>query len=564
MRIPSWTDGLYLNAATTNPAFLDAIGAAEEAAGVWALPGLVHPEAITWGASGLVVSGTMPAPFGILFPSGSVSGLVAGAHGSTTGSDSQSFSISLQPLVPASGPSVTAYIYAASGFVQQTQQAIVGPPQSNPAYNSAFVPFLTYNEQVATIVVSASLTAPAAPNYLLASTVLTSGQSSISSGSLNFSAQQVAGRIETAQFQQVTGSTSITAAQAGIVQQVTVTGATLTLPVAAAVAGRAFVFLGPVSGPAGYSTLQANGSDSIWGILPSTSLAAISLITGSRIHLVSNGSYWEATGAGLAPLTWAASGGLLSNISVSSASGVGLPYPTIVQGNGTTIPTLSVKDASNGNGANIGLYGNGATNPNKFIRAVNGVWELVNSGYADVIFSVDDAGNTEIFGGLTVLDGATFESTLAVGGLLSASGSIAAIANVQAGNELQGNAGVVTNGARGSGNTQRIVNLGDFPFTSSPNGYTYLPNGLIIQWGTNTGSASGPVGVNFPIAFPNAVLAITLSESESNESTWGDGFPTLHGSQPFSAVGFVHWSLSWNGSTWVEAANTCSWVAIGY
>src|SRR5574340_484566 len=98
MRTPVWTDGLYLNAAVTNPAFADATRNAQEAAGVWALPGLIHPEAITWGTSGLVVSGTMPAPFAALFPSGSVSGLVVAAHGTTAGQDSNTFSINLAPL----------------------------------------------------------------------------------------------------------------------------------------------------------------------------------------------------------------------------------------------------------------------------------------------------------------------------------------------------------------------------------------------------------------------------------------------------------------------------------
>ena len=44
------------------------------------------------------------------------------------------------------------------------------------------------------------------------------------------------------------------------------------------------------------------------------------------------------------------------------------------------------------------------------------------------------------------------------------------------------------------------------------NGYTKMPNGLIIQWGTVTGSSAGGSNqtITFPIAFPNACLNVQL------------------------------------------------------
>lgn len=51
--------------------------------------------------------------------------------------------------------------------------------------------------------------------------------------------------------------------------------------------------------------------------------------------------------------------------------------------------------------------------------------------------------------------------------------------------------------------------VGSISYSKSTNGYTYLPSGIIIQWG-NIGALGddGSVYVAFPIAFPNAVVSI--------------------------------------------------------
>ena len=36
------------------------------------------------------------------------------------------------------------------------------------------------------------------------------------------------------------------------------------------------------------------------------------------------------------------------------------------------------------------------------------------------------------------------------------------------------------------------------------NGYCYLPNGLILQWGTVSLNANASTAITFPVAFPNA------------------------------------------------------------
>jgi hypothetical protein len=74
----------------------------------------------------------------------------------------------------------------------------------------------------------------------------------------------------------------------------------------------------------------------------------------------------------------------------------------------------------------------------------------------------------------------------------------------------------------------------DFANSKSTNGYTYLPNGLIMQWGFR-----GALGAfNFPITFPNAVLSIAVcrrsndggeSLGVSSLSTSGATFQSIEG-----------------------------------
>ena len=53
--------------------------------------------------------------------------------------------------------------------------------------------------------------------------------------------------------------------------------------------------------------------------------------------------------------------------------------------------SLLVTDTG-GSGAGIGLAGNGATTPNKYIRAAGGTLQVVNNAYSAVIFQLSDAG----------------------------------------------------------------------------------------------------------------------------------------------------------------------------
>jgi hypothetical protein len=47
----------------------------------------------------------------------------------------------------------------------------------------------------------------------------------------------------------------------------------------------------------------------------------------------------------------------------------------------------------------------------------------------------------------------------------------------------------------------------DFLYSSAESGYTYLPNGLIFQWG-KVADAGAATTATFPITYPNAALNV--------------------------------------------------------
>jgi len=97
-------------------------------------------------------------------------------------------------------------------------------------------------------------------------------------------------------------------------------------------------------------------------------------------------------------------------------------------------------------------------------------------------------------------------------------------------------------------------------YSKSTNGYTKLPNGLILQWGEiSRGSSDAVIAVTFPITFPNAVLAVLIS-SDSIGSGTPDG--RVSRTRDITVTGFNSVIDSFN-------SNRCSnysekWIAIGY
>ena len=57
------------------------------------------------------------------------------------------------------------------------------------------------------------------------------------------------------------------------------------------------------------------------------------------------------------------------------------------------------------------------------------------------------------------------------------------------------------------------------PTVNSNDGYTKLPNGILIQWGKTNNPSTGVKTITFPTAFPQECLSITVSILSSNYSS---------------------------------------------
>jgi hypothetical protein len=95
----------------------------------------------------------------------------------------------------------------------------------------------------------------------------------------------------------------------------------------------------------------------------------------------------------------------------------------------------------------------------------------------------------------------------------------------------------------------------NFTYSNNSNGYVKFPGGLIIQWGQTYGSTSGYVTVNFPIAFPVAVLKV-VGSTASGDST---GVFVMFGAS-MSKTSFPTICTGASGF----AANVFHWITIGY
>ena len=97
------------------------------------------------------------------------------------------------------------------------------------------------------------------------------------------------------------------------------------------------------------------------------------------------------------------------------------------------------------------------------------------------------------------------------------------------------------------------VKYADFTQSFSENGWTQLPNGLILQWGVNSNHS---VKNLFPIAFPNRCFCVPLTNVTNSASNYGQV-----GTVPFDRFGFTNYYTRNNAGTLVTA--TYTWFAIG-
>lgn len=179
--------------------------------------------------------------------------------------------------------------------------------------------------------------------------------------------------------------------------------------------------LQPVTGLSGnytYASLTINSSGQITavssGTAPPVSAAAtasvsLTAVAGSgTAYMLANAA--PALSVGIVP-TWT---GAHTWSALATFNGVSGAYAAIVNGaatstgnglqiNGTftgagTLSLVQLTDVSNTNGVNVQLVGNGASTPNKYIRARNGNLAVMNSAYSAAILTLTDAGELLIAG----------------------------------------------------------------------------------------------------------------------------------------------------------------------
>ena len=101
----------------------------------------------------------------------------------------------------------------------------------------------------------------------------------------------------------------------------------------------------------------------------------------------------------------------------------------------------------------------------------------------------------------------------------------------------------------GSGNVSIALSMGSgFTTSKATNGYTYLPNGVILQWGYTNGDAT------FPITFPNACLNASLTSNNTSTS----GYDYKIAASNLTTTGFSVTRDSDDAGTYVY------WFAIGF
>lgn len=388
----------------TDPQFLDALGVgglnqaygtvsgsiASVGSGAWALPGLLAPEAMGVTFNNLVATVTLPSPWGVV----TSGGVVVRAHGTQTGVDTQSYSVNFSAARPASG-SATAYLAATIQQIQQDPFPIPGPPQGFPSFNPNYVPTTGYATNLYTVALTAVTGAPNnVSSFELLRTTLTAGQASISTYSTvgwTLAADRKAfpnsilgsgGALNPTQLQQI------------IVPSVA--GLTFTLPAVQIAGGLPASFANSTNGNC---TVAASGTDRISG-LSGGNVVSITLPPSGGVLMIGNApqGLWEVIGFNTATNNvWSGTN------TFNDSTGQGGP----------------VVQALSSGGAAIKLIGNGATTPSKYIRAINGIFDILNNAYTVELFRLDDAGNAAIAGNETVGGNLTVAGSTQTNGITS-------------------------------------------------------------------------------------------------------------------------------------------------
>lgn len=290
-------------------------------------PGLIRPDLLALASSGLALTATMPSPFAVLFGSG----VLAFANGSTPGQFSDAATVSFSGLVPGSG-SVTVYLVATAGAVNEGPFQVTGPPPGHPDYNPNFAAYTAYAQSLDTLLLAPTTTPPdGVASILLCSTLLTAGMSTLST--LSRAAQKLATPLPTQNFVNVVSNKALAATDAGILQRLTAP-LFLTLP-DVSVASRIFPFACRAAG----CVIQTVSSGQVIYGFGGGAVNSIQPLNGQAGAFVSDGLTWQTVylsdSNSANPIQGSAAGLVVTNVGGSSTQrNIGASSIVLQDGNG--------------------------------------------------------------------------------------------------------------------------------------------------------------------------------------------------------------------------------------
>lgn len=117
----------------------------------------------------------------------------------------------------------------------------------------------------------------------------------------------------------------------------------------------------------------------------------------------------------------------------------------------------------------------------------------------------------------------------------------------------------------------RLLYMGTNTYNRATNGYSYLPNGVLLQWGVIDYSETSFLGgsktderyilVNFPLVFPNATLNVQTCVMAPFLTRFTDWFPQT---SQISASQFYIILQNWGNASGLADKPKVQWMAIGY
>jgi hypothetical protein len=284
------------------------------------------------------------------------------------------------------------------------------------------------------------------------------------------------------------------------------------------------------------NSLVVSGNASFTG--PNVSLGAIANL---KIAGGSSGFVLSTDGSG--NLSWAPTGTANTAATVTTAA----------QPNITSVGTLT----------SLTVSGNITTTAGRFIGSGLG---LTNVPGANVTGTVANATYATTAGSAATATSATTATTATTATSATSAGTASFATNAETSNRANvvlGSAqpnitsvGTLTSLAVSGSLTrggQDVITLGDFTNSS---GWTRLPNGLLMQYGTATAFRQTSTFINYPIAFSSFSVAVCSGSTASNF----DGSQGAPGVINSTTTGFT----TFFGTDGGGSAVTIRWIAIGY